>query len=200
MAETTFDVVKFSKRLKELMEDTGHNTYTLADAVFLTPGTISKYVNARMEPKRNTIELLAKHFKVNPAWLMGYDVDKWLEIHAQNTKTIPYVAEETAKYEPVPIDDNVDFCLSVSDDSMINARIFSGDIAFIRKQPTIESGEIAAIEIGGVTTIRRIYISENGSMILHSENPTIPDKIVSKKDKKDITVLGKVVFVKFKVR
>lgn len=200
MAETTFDVVKFSKRLKELMEDTGHNTYTLADAVFLTPGTISKYVNARMEPKRNTIELLAKHFKVNPAWLMGYDVDKWLEIQAQSTKTIPYVAEETTKYEPVPIDDNVDFCLSVSDDSMINARIFSGDIAFIRKQPIIESGEIAAIEIDGATTIRRIYISENGSMILHSENPTIPDKIVSKKDKKDITILGKVIYVKFKVR
>lgn len=204
MVETTFDILKFSERLKELMEDSNSNTYTLAEAVFLTPGTISKYVNAKMEPKRNTIELLAKHFHVNPAWLMGYDVDKWLDGQAQKTKAVPFIktsnyTDEIQGYETISSNEDVDLCLLVHDNSMINARIFEGDIAYVHKQSTIENGEIAAVVIDGVITLKRVYLMDN-SLILHSENPTIPDKVLSKKDKKDITILGKVVSVKFKVR
>lgn len=204
MVETTFDLLKFSERLKELMADSNYNTYTLAEAVFLTPGTISKYVNAKMEPKRNTIELLAKLFKVNPAWLMGYDVDKWLDAQAPKTKTIPFIktanyTNETVDRETVPSNEDIDLCLLVNDNSMINARIFEGDIAYIRKQSMVENGEIAAVVLDGTLTLKRVYQMDN-SMILHSENPTIPDKVLSKKDKKDIIVLGKVIYVKFRVR
>lgn len=204
MVETTFDILKFSERLKQLMEDSNYNTYTLADAVFLTPGTISKYANAKMEPKRNTIELLARHFKVNPAWLMGYDVDKWLDGQVPKVKTIPFIksanyTDEVNGYETVSNEEDIDLCLLVHDNSMINARIFEGDIAYIRKQSAVENGEIAAVVIDGTITLKRLYLMDN-SLILHSENPTIPDKVLSKKDKKDITILGKVISVKFNVR
>lgn len=204
MVETSFDILKFAERLKELMEDSSSNTYTLAEAVFLTPGTISKYVNAKMEPKRNTIELLAKHFHVNPAWLMGYDVDKWLDGQTPKIKSIPFIktakyTDEIQGYEAVPNDEDVDLCILVHDNSMINARIFEGDIAYVRKQSTVENGEIATVVIDGAITLKRVYMMDN-SLILHSENPTIPDKVLSKKDKKDITILGKVISVKFNVR
>ncbi len=91
MSDTKFDILKFAERLKELMDNAGYNTHSLAKAVFLSPGTISKYLNAKMEPQRSTIELLAKHFRVNPAWLMGYDVDKWLDGQIPKAKTIPFV-------------------------------------------------------------------------------------------------------------
>ncbi|ABO51134.1 putative prophage repressor [Desulforamulus reducens MI-1] len=205
MVETTFDILKFSERLKELMENSNYNTYSLAEAVFLTPGTISKYVNAKMEPKRNTIELLAKHFQVNPAWLMGYDVDKWLDGQAPKAKTIPFIKSanyadnEIDGYEVVSSSEEIDLSFLVQDNSMINARIFEGDIAYISKQSTVENGEIAAVVIDGAITLKRLYMMDN-SIVLHSENPTIPDKVLSKKDKKDITILGKVTSVKFKVR
>ena len=51
MTRTIFDINKFSKRLRMLMEEHGLNTYTLANAVYLTPATISRYLNGKMEPK-----------------------------------------------------------------------------------------------------------------------------------------------------
>lgn len=186
------------------MEDSNNNTYTLAEAISLTPGTISKYTNAKMEPKRSTIELLAKHFRVNPAWLMGYDVDKWLDGQPPKIKVIPFIktanyTSDTTEHEIVSNDEDIDLCILVNDNSMINARIFEGDIAYIRQQQTIENGEIAAIVLDETITLKRIYLMDN-SIILHSENPTIPDKVFPKKDKKNITILGKVISVKFKVR
>lgn len=211
MSEISFDIGKFSERLRELMEENGHTTYSLADAVFLTAGTISKYLNAKMEPKRNTIELMAKHFNVNPAWLMGYDVEKWLDVPNTLYKKIPILGsiaagvpitcqEDILGYEIVEDNDKSTFALKVKGDSMIGARIYDGDIVFVRKQEDVENGEIAAVMIENESvTLKRVY-KLNGSIILHSENPTIPDMVFSKKDKKEITILGKVTYVKFEAK
>lgn len=207
MNETTFDILKFAERLKELMDDSNENTYTLAESVFLTPGTISKYVNAKMEPSRKTIELLARYFRVNPAWLMGYEVDKWLEGQAPKIKNIPFFKKAYLKseakadsYVPVSADEDVDICVIINDNSMMNARIFEGDLVYVRKQSMVEHGEIAAIFINNELTLKRVYLSDNGTTTLHSENPTVPDKIFYKKERKDYPILGKVISVKFEVR
>lgn len=202
MVNVVFDIFKFAERLGSLMDDFGYNTYTLAHAVSLTPGTISKYTNAKMEPKRSTIELLARHFNVNPAWLMGYDVDKWLDGQAPKAKSIPFIkvdSESSNAYMIVPIEDDVDICFLVSDNSMTNARIYEGDIAYIRKQPSVGNGEIAAITLDEVVTLKRVYIMDN-IVALHSENPTIPDVVIPKKEKKRFNILGKVVYVRFEAR
>ncbi|MFZ5645782.1 MAG: LexA family protein [Bacillota bacterium] len=206
MNETSFNLLKFAERLKELMADSNENTYTLAEAVFMSPGTISKYANGKMEPSRKAIELLAKYFRVNPVWLMGYEVDKWLDGQAPKVKNIPFFKRAYLKsevkvdsYVPVSVDEDVDICVMVNDNSMMNARIFEGDLAYIRKQSMVEHGEIAAVFIDDKMTLKRIYLSDN-SMTLHSENPTIPDIILSKKERKEIAILGKVVYVKFEVR
>lgn len=201
MSDTKFDILKFAERLKELMDNAGYNTHSLAKAVFLSPGTISKYLNAKMEPQRSTIELLARHFQINPAWLMGYDVAKYLDGQLPKSKTIPFInrTNEVSGYKTVAAEDNINLCLLVQDSSMINARIFEGDIAYIHKQSSVENGEVAAVIMDDAVTLKRIYTVDN-SLILHSENPTIPDKIITKKERKEITILGKVIFVRFEVR
>ena len=201
MSDTKFDILKFAERLKELMDNAGYNTHSLAKAVFLSPGTISKYRNAKMEPERSTIELLARQFQINPAWLMGYDVAKYLDGQLPKSKTIPFInrTNEVSGYKTVAAEDNVNLCLLVQDNSMINARIFEGDLAYIHKQSSVENGEIAAVIMGNAVTLKRIYTVDN-SLIMHSDNPTIPDKIISKKEKKELAILGKVVFVRFEVR
>lgn len=60
-----FNKIEFSKRLCELMKDNGDTVYTLAEAVHLSPGTISKYINGKLEPRRNTIEVIALYYKIN---------------------------------------------------------------------------------------------------------------------------------------
>lgn len=64
-----------------------------------------------------------------------------------------------------------DFALRMKGDSMINARIFCGDIVFIREQQDIESGQIAAVMINNETILRRVYKYDN-RLELRPENPT----------------------------
>lgn len=54
-----------------------------------------------------------------------------------------------------------DFCLRAKGDSMIDARIHDGDVVFIKKQPEVENGEIAAVIIDDETTLKRFYAYSN---------------------------------------
>lgn len=65
---------------------------------------------------------------------------------------------------------NADFCIIVPDDSMINARLFVGDIVYIRQQDTVDDGQIAAVLIGDCAHLGRIWNMDNGFM-LKPENP-----------------------------
>jgi SOS-response transcriptional repressor LexA len=51
-----------------------------------------------------------------------------------------YYVETDSKY-------HVDFCITVRGDSMINAGINDGDIVFVRRQPEVENGQVACVEI-----------------------------------------------------
>ena len=62
---------KFSKRLKQLMEENNETVYSLSAVVNLSPSTISRYTKGKMSPKIPTIQILAEYFCVNPSWLMG---------------------------------------------------------------------------------------------------------------------------------
>lgn len=204
-----FDLEKFSSRLQELMEQKNLTVYSLAEAVYLSPGTISKYLNSKLEPRRSTIESLARYLNVNPVWLMGLDVEKKLK--SETTKRIPILgqiaagipihAEENIEgYEIISESLNVDFCLRVKGDSMINARILDGDIVYLQQKPDVENGEIAAVLIDNDSaTLKRVY-KVNGSVILRAENPNYPDKVFSKKDMVDVKIIGKAIFFKSEVR
>lgn len=80
----------FAERLKEIMKDNNQTLTSLAERVKMTPATISRYATGKMAPKITTVEVIAREFNVNPAWLMGYDVDK------RNDDT---VEESTSYYE-----------------------------------------------------------------------------------------------------
>jgi len=71
-----FNINKFSSRLHQLMKENHLTTYTLGDIIYLTPSAISRYINAKMKPKRTTVEVLAKYFNVNVNWLMGIDDER----------------------------------------------------------------------------------------------------------------------------
>jgi len=60
----------------------------------------------------------------------------------------PVLAEEHIEGQvDILVHIHADFALTCKGDSMINARIFDGDIVYIRQQDTVENGEIAAVLI-----------------------------------------------------
>lgn len=198
----------FSKRLKELMEDNNENTYTIAEVLSLSAPTVSRYINGLMSPKLTAIEVLALKYNVNPAWLMGYSDDKFaanpnfvkVPVLGKIACGLPLLAEENiVDYELAEYDDNVDFALIAKGDSMINARIFDGDIVFIRRQDDVEDGEIAAVLIEDEATLKRVY-KLNGDLLLKAENPIREDIRITAKDRKQVKILGKAIAFKSKLR
>lgn len=199
---------RFSERLRSLMSERGDTLASLGDVVGLSKGTISKYINGKVDPKANTIQAMAKHYGVNPVWLMGVDVEKYVidaELEFKNIPVLGTIAcgqpllasEHIEGYEAVLKSSKSDFCLRAKGDSMIGARIHDGDIVFVRQQSDVENGEIAVVLINGFeATLKRVYKRED-EIILHAENSSYLDMIFSKKDINNIKIMGKVVAVKF---
>jgi repressor LexA len=183
----------------------------LAEYLDLNPATISRYVNGLMKPKMPTVGAIADKYKVNPLWLMGQpDQGKYSGQHEQ-TKQVPVLGtiacgtpilaqEYIEGYEQVSVSDKADFVLRAKGDSMIGVRILDGDLVFIRQQPDVESGEIAAVLIDGdEATLKRVH-KVDGAIILRAENPTHEDIVFSKKDTKRLKIIGKAIYFKSEVR
>lgn len=92
---------------------------------------------------------------------------------------------------------HADFALRCKGDSMIGARIYDGDIVYIRKQPQVENGEIAAVLIEDVAeyaeaTLKRLYLS-SGQLVLQAENPTFAPIVFTGDSIRQVHILGKAV-------
>ena len=82
-------IAEFSERFSQLIEGM---SYTKVGAdIGVSKQTISAYVNGVRNPKKPTIQAIAAKYNVNPAWLIGYDVPKYIE------KPIPNIEEGLLK-------------------------------------------------------------------------------------------------------
>ena len=105
----------------------------------------------------------------------------------------PILAEENiSEYVQFPGDIKVDFCLRCRGDSMVDARIFDGDIVFIRQQPEVENGEIAAVLIGEETTLKRVYHSGD-TLTLVAANSSYAPMVYTGQQLSSVRILGKAV-------
>ena len=75
---------------------------------------------------------------------------------------------------------------------MIDAGIQDGDIVYIRIQPEVNDGEIAAVRIGDEATLKRVYYDGN-TVTLVPANSAYRPKSFSGPDLEDIQIEGKAV-------
>lgn len=198
----------FRTRLIEAMEINNVNQAELAKRTGLSKPRISQYVNGIYEAKQDALSRLSEALGVNVAWLMGYDVP--MRNDALPSGAIPVsrrkipVLGTIACGEPVLseeveldlIDDypsNADFALRASGDSMVNARIYDGDLVFIHRQPEVNNGDIAAVAVDGEATLKRFYYYNNDTIQLVAENPLYRPLIYAGTDLSRIRVLGKAI-------
>lgn len=198
----------FANRMRTAMELSGAKQVDIINATGIGKSTISQYLSGKYEPKSDGIYKIARALNVNEAWLMGYDVDMKRDertaypenLYKIEKKNIPllgtiaagepiYAAEEHEACFVAGSELAADFCLKVKGDSMINARINDGDIVFIRKQETVDEGQIAAVIIDEDVTLKRVY-KTNGNVMLVSENANYKPMVYKKEDGKEIRILG----------
>lgn len=105
----------------------------------------------------------------------------------------PITAEQNiADYVDVPETVHCDFCLRCHGDSMVDAGIRDNDVVYIRCQPEVEDGEIAAVRIGGEATLKRVYY-DGQSLTLMPANSSYRPKTYSGPELDDIKIEGKAV-------
>lgn len=105
----------------------------------------------------------------------------------------PILAQENHEGEvTVPEDVHADFALRCKGDSMICARIYDGDIVYIRQQETVDDGEIAAVLIDDEATLKRVRLYDD-HVVLEPENPQYRPIVYWGIDMNAIRILGKAV-------
>ena len=205
----------FFKRLKELRISRNMTQSQLADLLGVAKSTVSMYENGRREPDLETLEAIADIFNVDLNSLASSkDANVFFKIpniiplpEAQIIPLLGNIAcgepilatENIADYIKIDISVDVDFALRCKGDSMINARIFDGDIVYIRQQSDVDDGDIAAVLIGEEATLKKVYKTES-KIVLRPCNPMYEDIVYSCDELNDIRILGKAIMFSSLVR
>ena len=205
------------ERVKLARKKKGMTQEELANQLgYKSKSSVTHIENGRDIP-RAMVSQLAKILDVTPSYLMGWEDEKPTEplteltakfdnIRPVQLKRFPMLGE-IACGEPIWADEDheshimadmdiqADFCLRAKGDSMINARIFDGDIVFIKEMPIVENGDIAAVIIDNEATLKRFYYDkENNYLQLIAENPLYKPLVYRNEQLDEIRVLGKAVY------
>lgn len=161
--------------------------------------------------RRDKIEKLARALHTTPGYLMGWETEEQVELSAIPSNVIPLptmnkvpligaiacgapilAQEHIEDYLDLPGHIHADFALTCKGDSMINARIFDGDVVYIRQQDTVDNGEIAAVLIDGEATLKRVRLFDD-HISLEPENPQYRPIVLWGEDMNAARILGKAV-------
>ena len=146
------------------------------------------------------LEPISRILHTSPAYLMGWEGSDPSIIPMPRMNSIPLIGT-IACGEPILAQENVegtvdipehihaDFALRCKGDSMINARIYDGDIVYIRQQPTVDDGQIAAVLIGDDATLKRVHLFPD-HVVLEPENPQFRPLVYWENDMNSVRILG----------
>ncbi len=198
--------IVFASNLKQYMDRANIDRNRLCEDLGFKYSTVSEWLAGKKYPRIDKIEMLANYFGIQKSDLIEREHTSSLPdniIPMPKMKRIPLLGN-IACGEPilavenldgdVTIPENIhaDFALRCKGDSMVDARILDGDIAYIREQPTVENGEIAAVLIGDEATLKRVYMADN-TLTLMPANAAYQPIVFVGEDINNVRILGKAV-------
>ena len=191
--------------IKKLRTEKGYSQEELGALLGVQRAAVQKWECGTVKNlKRETIKKLSEIFSVDPSSFIDNDymsLDNIISLPKMNRIPIlgiiacgtPILANENLEGETIiPEDIKADFALRCKGDSMIDARIMNGDIVYIRQQPTVENGEIAAVLIDDEATLKRVYLSDN-TLTLVACNSKYQPFVYTGEQLNQIRILGKAV-------
>lgn len=186
-------------KIKTLRKEFKMTQEDLAKKLGVAPTSVSAWERDANKPLMDKIMIMAELFNV--PFTHFFDVEEYTET---DEVLIPLygnvscggglvIYETPIEYLATPEDwlkSGEYFYVRASGDSMVGARIYDGDILFMRKQDEVENGEIAAVCIEDEIVLKRIFKS-NDNFILQSENQKYPPRIFSPRTDKNIRIIGR---------
>lgn len=200
----------FSERLEEALIMRDMSPAELSRATGIGEGAISQYRKGAYKATQKNLEKIAHALNVPIPWLMG--VMDGLTTNSLPSNVIPLqpmqkipllgriacgtpiLAEQNIEdYIDLPGHIHADYALTCQGDSMINAGIRDGDMVYIREQPEVETGQIAAVIVDeDEATLKRFYF-DGSNIQLVAENPRIPPMVFPGQEISRVRVLGRAV-------
>ena len=197
-------------RIPELRAEKGISMRDAARMLGMPYTTYVNYEKGTREPNSETLIALANFYETSVDYLIGKSSSRTGKITIPpgfiplpKMKTVPLIGA-IACGDPItalqnregevdaPEDMRCDFALKCHGDSMTGAGIHAGDTVFIRIQPEVENGEIAAVRIGEEATLKRVYLHPD-YIELRPENSAFESIIRRKEDMNDVQIEGKAV-------
>ena len=154
-----------AERLRKIRKERGLTLGELAKLAGTSAQNIHRYENGQItNVPLDRIEAMAAALGVAPAELAGWD-SRVMPVAVKRLPVLGEIAcgqpifanEEYGSFVTADSDIDADFCLRARGDSMVGARIFDGDVVFIRSQSSVNNGEVAAVIIGDEATLKRVY-------------------------------------------
>lgn len=181
---------------EELAEMVGYKSFT----------TIQKWETGDSEPNMGVLRQLADIFHISISELVETDIEKSAlgrplpsNIMVPAGRQIPILGticagngihceENFEGYFLVDRSIKADYCLRVKGDSMIDANIYDGDVAFLRKDFDFIDGEIYAVCYGAEesASLKKLYKVDNKMML----QPCNSDYAAAFVDVDDVLIVG----------
>lgn len=172
-------------RLKEAMEEAHIAQRELADKAQINEGSVSQYIHGTYKPGNINAGKMGEVLNVNPMWLMGFDVPKYVEIASANSvksTRVPVLGmvaagspieaiENIRDYVDIPSDWVGDYRGFIVHGDSMSPRIQDGDILIVRRQSDAESGDIVVAMVDGNATVKKL-IKHKNSITLQPFNPS----------------------------
>lgn len=198
----------FPERLLRIMESHGMRATDLVNATGISKTAISRYLSGNYTPKIDKAELIAKALNVNVNYLLTGET----EDDKPKAVKIPVLGEVIAGAPVEAIENIIDweeiseemsrrgdyFALDVKGKSMIPV-MFPTDRIIVRKQNTIDTGEIAIVMVGMEdATCKKVIFHDNGIQLYGFNTAEYEPHFYTKKEIRElpITIIGKVVEVR----
>lgn len=194
-------------RLRELRKENKYTQEDIAKKLNMSTSGYGYYEQGKTYPPIEMLNRIASVYSVSVDYLLGNDdVRLKNEIKIENVVKLPvlgsvragtggWAIEEVIGHEyafNLNSDTSDYYYLKVKGDSM-EPRISEGDLALVKKQSDVESGELAIVLINGDEGVIKKVIKRDDCLELHSFNAYYPVRVFSGQALQDIKIIGKVI-------
>ena len=201
----TFGKKYASNRIRKLRKNKGVSQQTLADYIGVTQATLSGWETCKFKIDNTSLFEIADYFEVSIDYLLGRDADAAapgkrgvkIPVLGRVQAGIPIEAvEEILDYEEITEElakTGEFFALAVKGDSM-EPQICEGDVVVVRRQDSIDSGDIAIVLVNGDdATIKKVRIHDDGISLIPLNATYSPIFYTTREiDELPVLILGKV--------
>lgn len=172
-----------SETIKQIRKTHYLNQTEFANRIGVTQGAVSQWENGLTRPNFDQLRAISAAFNMSVDDIVAQLNDEpQRELDAINIRrgTVPIlgtiacgqrITPDTTPEGYADLSDGIraDFALRCKGDSM-EPTLKDGDIVLIRKQPEVENGQIAAVNVNGETTLKRVYFRGDGLHMI-ADNP-----------------------------